>query len=379
MSDKKNGYYICYRADTNFAGVDKKIDNQVKVLNLYCDCQKIAIPKEKKSIVKSVMWRMPLGSMGRKYEYAFDMIDQKETPDFLYIRFVPLDRRFIRFLEELRTRYISARIIVEIPAYPYRGELLNNITMFPFYFKDIFYRKQFKRYIDRIATFSNDDEIYGIPTIHIMNGIIVDDIPMVHSKRKAGKDINLIAVACFQPHHGYERCILGMKKYYENHARNKTKIFLHMVGEGSELDRYKQLVKMYKLEKYVLFYGSRRGDSLNEVYDKADIALGSFGFYKIKLEISSVLKVREYLSRGLPIVSACSEDVFLDDPQEFYLHVDNDDSVVDMDQIVEFYERLFTDGMDRKKMAEKIRDYAKRKVDMPVVMQPIIEYILGEE
>lgn len=182
MPNRKNGYYICYGTSTEFLGVDKKIDNQVKVLNTVCDCRKIAIPKEETNVIKSIMWRMPFGSFGRKYEYAFENIRQNGEPDFLYIRFVPLDRRFIRFLEELRRRYAFAKIMVEIPTYPYKQELLHSITMFPFYFKDVFYRKRLKKCVDRIVTLTNDRQIYGIPTICIMNGIIVDDIPMVSGK-----------------------------------------------------------------------------------------------------------------------------------------------------------------------------------------------------
>lgn len=183
MSDKKRGYYICYKTNTEFLGVNKKIDNQIKVLNTVCDCRKIAIPKEEKNVIKSILWRMPFGSFGRKYEYAFDMIRQHGEPDFLYIRFGPLDRKFLQFLKELRKRYGSAKILMEIPTYPYRGELLHSVTMVPFYFKDIFYRGQLKRYIDRIVTLTDDRIIYGIPTIPIMNGVIVDDIPIVSVRK----------------------------------------------------------------------------------------------------------------------------------------------------------------------------------------------------
>lgn len=191
MSARKNGYYIYFGTTTEFLGVQNKIDNQVKILNTVCDCRKIVVPREETDVIKSIMWRMPFGSFGRRYEYAFDQIQINGEPDFLYIRFVPLDRTFIRFLEELRKRYSSAKIMLEIPTYPYKGELLHNLAMVPFYFKDIFYRGQVKRYVDRIVTLTDDRVIFGIPTIHIMNGIIVDDIPMVSgrnvSERGGGK------------------------------------------------------------------------------------------------------------------------------------------------------------------------------------------------
>lgn len=76
MSNRKVGYYIYYETNTDFAGVKKKIDNQITVLNTQFDCRKIIVPKEKKNIMKSILWRLPFGSFGRKYEYALDVFEK---------------------------------------------------------------------------------------------------------------------------------------------------------------------------------------------------------------------------------------------------------------------------------------------------------------
>ena len=36
----------------------------------------------------------------------------------------------------------------------------------------------------------------------------------------------------------------------------KSKIYLHLVGEGKELAKYKELVEKYNLSEYVTFYGT---------------------------------------------------------------------------------------------------------------------------
>lgn len=374
MKDKKSGYYIYYETNQKLVGVNKKVENQIKMLNRYFDCQGVIISKEKANIARSMSWRMPLGSFGRNYEQVFDIVKCK--PDFFYIRFVPVDRRFLNFIKSLRERFPASKILLEIPTYPYKGELLASISMLSFYFKDLYYRDRLKNYVDRIVTLTEDKYIFGIPTIRIMNGIVVEDIKMIGDQNVSGGGINLIAVACFQVHHGYERLIMGMKQYYEENIENRRQVYLHMVGDGSELEKYKKLVYQHKLEEYVIFYGQQGGEKLDEIYDRMDVALGSFGFYKIGLEKSSVLKVREYLSRGLPIVSACQEDAFDDGVHEFYLRIENNDSVVDIEQIVHFYTRLFSNGVSRLEMAENIRRFAREKVDMSVTMKPVIEYIL---
>lgn len=70
MSARKNGYYIYFGTTTEFLGVQKKIDNQVKILNMVCDCRKIVVPREEGNVIKSIMWRIPFGSFGRRYELS---------------------------------------------------------------------------------------------------------------------------------------------------------------------------------------------------------------------------------------------------------------------------------------------------------------------
>lgn len=378
MSARKNGYYIYFGTATEFLGVQKKIDNQVKILNTVCDCRKIVVPREETDVIKSIMWRMPFGSFGRRYEYAFDQIQINGEPDFLYIRFVPLDRTFIRFLEELRKRYSSAKIMLEIPTYPYKGELLHNLAMVPFYFKDIFYRGQVKRYVDRIVTLTDDRVIFGIPTIHIMNGIIVDDIPMVSGRNVSERGgVNLIAVALMRRAHGYERCIQGLARYYQRNPDRRIEI--HFVGEGEEKEYYQSLVSQLHLEEYVFFYGSQAGKELDLIYNKADVGLGFFGLYKDRMDTISSLKSVEYLAKGLPVASGCIEDVMrYTDGEKFFKIFPNDKSAIDIKEIVNFYDSVYNNNRDRNSVHKEIRTFARKTVDMSVVMKAVMQYILGE-
>ena len=151
-----------------------------------------------------------------------------------------------------------------------------------------------------------------------------------------------------------------------------------MVGEGEELELYKSLVKKHHLEEYVRFYGKRIGKDLDAVYNKADIAMGTFAFYKAGITISSALKVKEYMAKGFPVVSGCYEDSFGKEDIDFYLGFANDDSTVDMAKVVRFYENLLVKYGSREALRDRIRSYAKEKVDMSVVMKPVIDYIHAE-
>lgn len=371
--NRKVGYYIYYEANKDFVGVKKKIDNQIAVLNTYVDCKKIIVPREKKNIIRSVLWRLPFGSFGRKYEYAFDIIEKNGAPDFFYVRCVPVDRKFLKFVQTIKLKFPNVKILLEIATYPYWTELLYDFTMFPFFFKDLMYRKEMAKYVDRIVTFSDDDYIWRIPTIHIRNGVLVDKISPVKNAKKDDV-IVLLAVASFQRVHGYERCIKGLRDYYREGGDKR--IELHFVGNGTEVDKYKKLIKSYKLEPYVIFYGMQTGESLERIYDKADIGLGELGVFKRKLQKVSSLKIPEYLSKGLPVVVGFEEETFMIEPTRYVCEFPNNDSNINMERIITFYDEIYNGEMGRKEVHEEIRDYARRMVDLQKLMQPVVDYIL---
>lgn len=366
----QRGYYIYYSSKTGFIGVDKKVDNQIKIFNQYTHCEKIVIEREKGNIVKSILWRLPFGSFGRHYEVAYDMI---RNPDYIYIRFVPVDRKFLSFIKTLRKKFPLCKIILEVATYPYEKELLYNITMLPFYFKDRIYQKNLKNVVDRIVTYSDDSEIFGISAIRTMNGIIVNDVTMAKAQRD-DNTIRLIAVAMLRREHGYERCIKGLAQYYQRNT--KRAVEMHIVGDGSELAYYKKLVSQAHLEKYVLFYGRKLGKELDQLYNNADLALGFFGLYKGGQNTISALKTREYLAKGLPVVSGCIEDIMRSDTRDFFKIFPNDASVIDIQEIVNFYDDILEKYNSKEKIRETIRTYAKKNVDMSVVMKPVIHYIM---
>lgn len=367
----KKGYYIHLELHRTQAGVRQKIDGQIAVLRQHFDVAEIDVKKQKINIIQGILSRLPFGSYAMDFDTAFAQID---GPDFVYMRHTALDRRYYLFLKRIRKTYPHVKIMLEIPTYPYKGELLSNRTMWPFYFKDAFRKNRLKNIADRIVILTDDDTIFGIPTLRIQNGIMVDKITPI-ALHKDTEEINLIAVSACLPVHGYERCIQGLADYYNSSGPGRKTVKFHMVGEGEELNLYRSLVKRHRLEKYVIFYGKKTGRELDAIYDKADIAMGAFAFYKAGITISSTLKVKEYLAKGLPVISGCYEDSFGKDDVDFYLGFANDGSTVDIAKVIGFYENLLAKYSSREVLRDRIRSYAKEKVDMSVVMKPVVDFI----
>lgn len=368
----KKGYYIHLKLRESQVGVRRKIDGQLAVLRQYFDVSEIEVRKEKINILQGILSRLPFGSYAMDYDTALAQIND---PSFVYIRHTAVDRRYYFFLKKIREKYPAVKMVLEIPTYPYNGELLTNSTMWPFYFKDLYRRKMLKNIVDRIVTFSDYNNIFEIPTIKTQNGVMVDALTPVKCLNENISEINLIAVSACISYHGYERCIRGLADYYGAEVNNKIVKF-HIVGEGDELSAYKSLVQKYRLEQYVLFYGKKTGTELEAIYDMADVAMSTFGLYKINLSTTSPLKTKEYLAKGLPVVSGFHDKTFTDQNSDFCLEFPNDDSNVDIKKIIDFYEGILEKYKSKKALRDCIREYAKKNVDMSKVMESTIEYLL---
>lgn len=291
--------------------------------------------------------------------------------DCSYIRFLGgrTDPWHLKILSLLHSHGI--KVVLEMPTYPYDNEGSRFET-----FIDRMFRYDLKKYTDRIVTYSSHSEIFGIGTINTKNGVDVDSIRRKACSSDTNETINLIAVSSFINYHGYERLLTGLGEYYKGNKEVEVRdVVLHMVGDGSEMDYYKQIVADYHIEDKVVFYGFQSGDALDAIYDKADIAVGSLGIYKIGLETVSSIKTKEYISRGLPIVAGFYEIGLFDENTEFFLNVGNNESNVDISTIIDWYDKILDKYGDKEKLVDTIRQYAYDNADMSIVMKPVVDYL----
>lgn len=180
----RNGYYIYedfYSKELGrFPGVAKKIDNQTRVLSSLCNVVQVQLESKNNKILK----RFPFGS----HIYKWDEVARKiYNPKFIYIRKPMLDYGFLTFTQTVRNKYPDVKILLEFPTYPYdKEQFFNSIINIPFYIKEVLCRKRLIGKIDRIVTYTDDDEIFGIPTIKIQNGIDITSIPLANPKSNGG-------------------------------------------------------------------------------------------------------------------------------------------------------------------------------------------------
>ena len=368
----KKGYYLHFQGRES-VGVSRKIDMQMEEFGRHYDMQEIEIKTPARTLIQRIVGLFPTASITRDYEEALARL---ERPDLVYVRRAVADRAYVRFWKRIKELYPSCKIIIEVFSYPYDGDDFGKWNAWPFYIKERIYRPRLKKYVDRFVTFTADREIFGIPAI-TYNGINVEKIRKIGGAFTEGQ-IHLIAVAFMQRHHGYERIIEGLRQYYGADGGREYEVHLHLVGDGPEKSLYQELVGRYGLEAYVHFYPTMVGEPLDELYDRCDIALVSFGMYKARFYGKmGALKSRECLAKGMPLLTGCEIDVLPED-YPYALVFPNGASTVRTEDIVAFYRKIKSMEADKGRLADSIRQFAREHVSMEAVMKPIVDYIIEE-
>lgn len=363
-------------------GPRKKIEGQIKAfrengiqLKLIESpfCQTGCLRKN--FLLRQLICRMPFTYVYSRHKYQAEYDDA----DIFYIRFIAGDRAFVKFLRQLRRRNPQAKIIMELADYPttwyMTTSVLYTILYFPIMVKDWRAGRQYKKYVDRIVMPQKKSDAFGIPVISFENGISVENSIMRTPSETSV--IRMIAVAGMCKFHGYDRLIKGLHAYYA--GGGKRDIELHMVGgklsQGNELVKYQELVQCYGLGGRVFFYGEKRGRDLDNIYDQCNLAVASLGMYRIGYQTAVSLKVREYLAKGLPVITGSKVDLFESDDFPYYLEFPNDSSDIDVAKIVCFYDTVYQQKTV-KELNILIRNYALARCDMGMAMRPVIEYML---
>ena len=287
--------------------------------------------------------------------------------EYVYNRYGLMDTYYYKLLKMLKNE--GSKIVVEIPTYPYDKERLPGLRWWILYSLDKIYRKKLNKYVNRIATCSEDNQIFGIKTIHIHNGIDIESVT-IRKAKKSIDGIHMIAVAGLAKWHGYDRLLKGMGEYYQSDG--KMEVYFHIVGDGPVREEYERIVEEYQLQKHVIFEGVKKGKELDKIYDMCEIGIECLAAFRKDVHISSSLKSREYAAKGIPFITASKSDVF--DGQDFVLKVPENESSIDIHSIISFYNDVYK-GKERQKVAELIRSQAQQCCDCRITMKPIIEYM----
>ena len=91
---------------------------------------------------------------------------------------------------------------------------------------------------------------------------------------------------------------------------------------------------------------------------------------------SSSLKTREYIAKGLPIVTCPHLD--LEDDYEYVKYVKDEDSPLNFEEILTYYDKIYKNHNEFEVIKE-IRQYGEERFDWKTVLMPVVNYVNGTD
>lgn len=261
----------------------------------------------------------------------------REKIDWVYIRSYHNANPFTIALVKTMRR-LGAKVVMEIPTYPYDREYSTFRRKLDL-FVDRLFRRSLAAHLNNIVTFSNEDRIFGCPTLRISNGIDFDSIPLKQHVNDLSGELHLIGVAEIHFWHGFDRVVKGLAAYYQSDPAYK--VYFHIVGNlNGELERQEILpvIEENHLEQYVILHGARSGAALDELFEKADCGVGSLGRHRSGIIHIKTLKNREYAARGIPFIYSEIDDDF--EHQPYILKAPADETPIDIRRLIDFCRSL---------------------------------------
>ncbi len=268
----------------------------------------------------------------KTYNYLYDYICNNKIKS-VYIRYTSFaNYSFLHFLKNLS--YDEVKIFIEIPTYPYDMEIpTTSIKVAIDKITEKYYRNRLYKYVNKVVTFSQDDRIFNIPTIKMSNAIDFDIIKL-RKKNPNHAYVKFTCVATLTFWHGYDRLITAIAEYVKLYPKS-VKVCFDVIGEGPALNSLIEQVENLNLQDFVKFYGRKDGAELDEIFEDADICVGSLGRYRNNIKEMKALKNVEYAARGIPFIY--SEDNADFDDCDYIYKVPHNDSVIDIFKIINIF------------------------------------------
>jgi glycosyltransferase involved in cell wall biosynthesis len=295
-------------------GITVKIDSQIKALEKYFQVESIACPT-----IKSKKYLTLIFSLYRIFKLFI-----LQGSNVVYIRnFTGAIGVFLFFALILNRRM---KVIVEVPTYPIETNK-SIVNLIDKTIKVFFYRFLVDEVL-YIGSYS-PSKIWGVKSKLFNNGVDLDKIPLKKELPSKDLGINFIGLATLTYWHGYDRLIRSIKHY------KSFKLTFTIVGNGPELANLRKLVNQLGLESKIFFVGYKESKELDLLFNECQIAVDSLGRHRSGHDVNFSLKSREYTARGIPFIYSHTDYFF--NNCKFAFKVDNDESLIDIPNIINWY------------------------------------------
>lgn len=381
--------YFCNvnRESKAAVGVFKKIHSQVKILKeannkvdlaFYTDSCTYSVVDDESNPLLTIDLRQKKGN--RRNQEIIKKLEKfiiQNEYSCVYSRFETYSIALASFYKHLSCE--GCMVLLEVPTYPITQrwttiktsfeqrmfitalhQLYNaTINSFGIYF--------FKSGVSRIVNNNGFSEIWGIKTLQIHNAVDVSAMPKHIQSHKDDNHVALIGVANIAKWHGYDRVIRGMQEYFRSNP--EVDVIFHIVGDGLEVANLKSLASDPIVSEKIHFHGTVVGDDLNRLFDDSDIGVSILGSHRCHMRTCDSLKSKEYCARNLPFITGMIEDLYKD--KDFVLRVKDDESSIDIKQVIEFAMNM----RHRPDIQNIMESYAIKNCAWDSAFLPVIDFI----
>ena len=204
------------------------------------------------------------------------------------------------------------------------------------------------------------------PSIVISNGIHVEATPLSKFVPFNERELNLLATPSEPvPWNGIDRLIAGLACY-----RGQKKINLFLVGTiGPDLTELCRSICNPRINIEIL--GKKVGREFDAYCERSTIAISTLGLFRKGMREACSLKTREYVARGIPFIYAY-DDSDLNGREAFALKLKNEDSPVDIEQVINFARKVSA----IPELSEQMRQFAHINLDWKRKVRQMYDFAL---
>lgn len=366
----KGLYITSQNLEDATSGVNKKIHMQIKAFKrLGADVEIPNLSAEKE--IDKLVRRLPLVKSEFERKLFKLLLDHEYMKDveFVYIRHPMLSVQLLNIIKKMSD--MGLYVVYEFPTFPY-DKNSDKLSAKASLIKDKWSRGKLYKYVNLGVNYSGFNEIFSIPCLSISNGIDTDSITP-HKKSSNDNSISFIGVALLAKWNGYDRLIKAIKRY--NSEENSLKVQFHIVGNGDIYDELNQQINEEQLENCVFMHGYMSGKELDDLYNQCDIGVGTLNpSRKYKNHIMSSLKTKEYTAKGIPFIKGDIDDVFDKNNPDFVFNVSDDETPIDINKIVEWYNTLLS-SRGEQEIVKEMRGFARSMLSWEKQLSPVVEAI----
>jgi hypothetical protein len=221
--------------------------------------------------------------------------------------------------------------------------------------------------IDLVVGVSNEIGAYyadigGADKYVLSNGFDINSVEVIEQEIKYNSTIKFCLISGSPNYwNGCDRYIEAFKKYSGN-----EKIELHLIGSFNP--KY-----LTNLPPHIVSHGMLSKEKLDEILPQMHVGLGSVGLHRVDLKEGNVLKVREYLSRGLPVIIGYQDtDLSFDEPLDFVAYVSADEQAIELLPIITWLKELYE---KHPNLNIDIRAFASKKLSYHHKIHEFVTYL----